>query len=72
MTKKKRREPDVVARFHEDAKWSSYTNSVIRWPVTGGFGTHRAKRSALIIIGLIVVGILTGTILFMAILGSLR
>lgn len=76
MTKKrKHRESDVIARFHEDAKWSSYTNPEIRWARTGGFGNrrpHPSTRTALMSVGLTVVGVLTVTILVTVILWSLR
>jgi len=76
MTKKrKHRESDVIARFHEDAKWSSYTNSEIRWARTGGFGSrrpHPSTRTALMSVGLSVLVVLTVTILITVIVWSLR
>jgi hypothetical protein len=41
MTRRRRRgDLDVVSKLHEDARWSMYTNTVVRWPewVRGGRG----------------------------------
>jgi hypothetical protein len=41
-----RSEPDLVSKLHEDARWSMYTNSVVRWPewVRGGRGLFPRRR----------------------------
>jgi hypothetical protein len=45
MARKRNRDRDVVSELQEDARWSSYTNSVVRWHQTAGGGG--APRSSL-------------------------
>jgi hypothetical protein len=41
----RKRDRDVFSELQEDARWSSYTNSEIRWQHTGGRGSTRSSLS---------------------------
>jgi hypothetical protein len=65
MARKKGRDRDVVSELQEDARWSSYTNSVIRWHHTaGGGGAPRSSlsRTARIWIWVVVVSSVMGIV----------
>jgi hypothetical protein len=61
-----RSEPDLVSKLHEDARWSMYTNSVVRWPewVRGGRGLTPRRRDKTFVPFMIL------TLVFFAMLGA--
>lgn len=67
VTRRKRRERDFVAELQEDARWSSYTNSIIRWPwtVRGSLSSARFPGPGLLSVllaAILFVGIVLGVI----------
>ena len=66
MTKKRDRERDVVGELQEDAKWSSWTNSIERWrgrprgpvPRDPSIWTFMLAATLVFAIGVAVVGLI--------------
>jgi hypothetical protein len=66
MSRKRTRDRDVVAELQEDARWSSYTNSTVRWHQLGGRGGLRSSPgrslAAPMLIALVAIPLFVGAV----------
>jgi hypothetical protein len=62
MARKRRREPDIVSELQEDAGWSWFTNSHIRWKARGrpGFPKGRVGMGTIMLSAAIVIAAIAG------------
>jgi hypothetical protein len=72
MAKKRGRERDVVRELQEDAKWSSWTNSIERWRgrPRGSVPRDPGVR-AFMLTAVLIVGVVLGVVGLVALLLSL-
>ncbi len=69
MAKKRSRERDIVRELQEDAKWSSWTNSIERWRGRPrGSVPHNPGVRTFMLAAILIAGIVLGVIGLLALL----